>query len=236
MNFIFLAAGKSSRIYNYIKKPKCLIQINKLSLIENLIKKIAKSKNNKIYIVTGFKSKMIKKHLKKYKNINFIENKFYKTKDMLYSLMVALNKIKGDSIISYTDIYFKGNIFKQLISKKKYIYLPILKDWKKVWNKRNQNVYKDAENLLVKKNDLLQIGNKIKKLSQVKFQYMGIFSIPENIRKKFLKSYKNYKNVKKMHITNFLNLLIKEGFKIKCVKVNTKWYEFDKPSDILNFN
>ena len=39
MNFIFLAAGKSSRISNYIKKPKCLIQINKLSLIENLIKK-----------------------------------------------------------------------------------------------------------------------------------------------------------------------------------------------------
>ena len=127
MNFIFLAAGKSSRIYNYIKKPKCLIQINKLSLIENLIKKVPKSKNNKIYIVTGFKSKMIKKHLKKYKNINFIENKFYKTKDMLYSLMVALNKIKGDSIISYTDIYFKGNIFKQLISKKNIFIFQFLK-------------------------------------------------------------------------------------------------------------
>ena len=80
MNFIFLAAGKSSRIYNYIKKPKCLIQINKLSLIENLIKKVPKSKNNKIYIVTGFKSKMIKKHLKSTKilillKINFIKQK-----------------------------------------------------------------------------------------------------------------------------------------------------------------
>ena len=41
---------------------------------------------------------------------------------MLYSLMVALNKIKGDSIISYTDIYFKGNIFKQLISKNIFIF------------------------------------------------------------------------------------------------------------------
>ena len=70
---------------------------------------------------------MIKKHLKKAKNINFIENKFYKTKDMLYSLMVALNKIKGDPIIIYTDIYFKEISLNNLFQKKNIFIFQFLK-------------------------------------------------------------------------------------------------------------
>ena len=37
MKICFLAAGKSSRIYKKINKPKCLIKINRYSLIKNLI-------------------------------------------------------------------------------------------------------------------------------------------------------------------------------------------------------
>lgn len=236
MNFIFLAAGKSSRIFREIKKPKCLIKVGKKTLIENLINKVPNLKKNKIYIVVGFKSKLIKKTLKNYKNIKFVQNKFYTSRDMLYSLAIALKKIKGNSIISYSDIYFKKNIYLNLIKKKNFIYLPVLKNWKEIWRKRKQNMYKDAETLKInKRSELLEIGEKIKKLSEVKYQYMGIIFLPEILRKKFLSQYEKIKKLKKMHITKFLNILIKQKIGIKCIKVKDDWYEFDNKKDLINF-
>ena len=44
MRIIFLAAGKSNRIFNKIKKNKCLININGKPLIELLIDEIKKTK------------------------------------------------------------------------------------------------------------------------------------------------------------------------------------------------
>ena len=40
MNIVFLAAGKSSRIFKEVGKPKCLLKINNQSIILNLIKNL----------------------------------------------------------------------------------------------------------------------------------------------------------------------------------------------------
>ena len=74
MKFIFLAAGKGSRIYIKIKINKCLIKIKKKTLIEELIENIPQKYEKDISVITGFKSNLIIKKLKKYK-INFIRNK-----------------------------------------------------------------------------------------------------------------------------------------------------------------
>ena len=54
MKICFLAAGKSSRIYKKINKPKCLIKINRYSLIKNLIFNLQLNDIKKIYLVVGF--------------------------------------------------------------------------------------------------------------------------------------------------------------------------------------
>ena len=43
MNLLLLAAGKSSRIYEKIKKNKCLIKINNNTLIKHIINKCKNS-------------------------------------------------------------------------------------------------------------------------------------------------------------------------------------------------
>ena len=65
MNIVFLAAGKSSRIYKEVGKPKCLLKINNQSIISNLLKNLKGLKIKKINIVVGFKSNLIKRELKK---------------------------------------------------------------------------------------------------------------------------------------------------------------------------
>ena len=75
---------------------------------------------------------------------------------------------------------------------------------------KKKNFYKDAEDLKIdKSNFLLKIGDKIKKNSNVKYQYMGIFMVPKEQRLKIISLYNKIKT-DKLHITNFFNIMIKE--------------------------
>ena len=96
MKFVLLAAGKSKRLYKKIKKNKCLLKLGDKSIIENTILAVRKTKIEDISIVVGFKSEKIKLHLKKYNKIEYILNKKYNSREMLYSLMLALKKYNTD--------------------------------------------------------------------------------------------------------------------------------------------
>ena len=63
MRIVFLAAGKSNRIFNKIKKNKCLINISGKPLIKFLINQVKKTKIQKISIITGFRAKILEKNL-----------------------------------------------------------------------------------------------------------------------------------------------------------------------------
>lgn len=236
MNIVFLAAGKSSRIYNQVGKPKCLLKINNQSIILNLLENLKGLNLRKINIVVGFKSNLIKKELNKINNINFIYNKYYKSREMLYSMILALKKIDDDIIFSYTDIIYDQSILKKLISKKNDIYLPILKNWKKVWIKREKEIKTDAEDLQIdNKDNLKTIGKKIKNISKVKYQFMGLVMINKESKKKIINLYNSTRNNKKIHLTQFLNLIVKKKINIKCLKYSQNWYEFDDINDYLNY-
>ena len=241
MHYLILAAGKSSRIYSKIKKNKCLLNIKKETLIKKAINNILyfSKPEDKIHIVTGFKQNLIKKELSS-KKLNFIHNKKYNSTEMLYSMMFALNKIKKDNtIVIYSDIIFSKVVLNKLISlNSSNIIIPVLKNWKKVWNIKNKKIYDDAETLKIniQKNKVLEIGKKIKISKDIpKYQYMGIIYFPKNYIKKILKIFKSNKDFKHMHLTNFIDYLINKKFDVSPIITTSHWYEFDDYEDYLNY-
>ena len=238
MRLLLLAAGKSSRIYSKIKKNKCLININQKSLIRNIIDNAFKTKIKQIDIITGFKPNNIKRDLKDYKKIRYINNSQFNSTDMVYSALLGLKKTKKDTIISYTDIIYSKNIFKILSSNsKKYITIPYIKNWKQIWKKRNKSIFRDAETFRVDTHsNLKEIGNKINKknLKSINGQFMGIIFVPSGLIQKTINKYKAYKN-KKLQFTEFINKLIKDNIKIKCLEYKDFWYEIDDIQDYKNF-
>ncbi|WP_435116875.1 NTP transferase domain-containing protein [Candidatus Pelagibacter bacterium nBUS_49] len=242
MKIVILAAGKSSRIYEKIKKNKCLIDINGESLIQNSIKKIIKTKKVReedIYIVTGYKPDLIKSNLRKnFKNINFIYNKYFQKKEMLYSMILAMKQINDNFICLYSDILFTQSTLNKLMRKKysSNIKITILKNWQKIWRYKDKSIYKDAENLKINyQTNLLQsIGQKIIK-DIPKYQYMGMLYIPKLEFKSVFNVYSKFENKRKMHLTMFLNKLIKNKIKVYGIPTSDFWYEFDDYDDYKNF-
>jgi len=239
MKLILLAAGKSSRIFNKIKTNKCLIKIKKKPLIRHLIDNAKSVGIEDIDLVVGFKSNNIKKELND-SSLNYIHNKKYNSTDMVFSSILALHKCKSNAIICYTDIFFNKKIFKYLIEyKSSNILVPYLKSWKKVWNKRQKEIFDDAETFITNKenNLIIEIGKKINKTNykNTKGQFMGIIYLPQKKIKGFIDSYKYYgKN--KVQFTEFLNYLILKKNKISTSSYNSFWYEFDDIEDLFSFN
>ena len=94
-----------------------------------------------------------------------------------------------------------------------------------------KNVLNDAENLVLKKKILLEIGTKINKKKLPKYQFMGILKLKKESYLKCFDYFKTLKN-KKIDMTSFINLCISN----KIISLNTKkydnyWYEIDTISD-----
>ena len=242
MKFVILAAGKSSRIYKKIKTPKALLKIKNKSLIKIIVNDIFSlhkkySTTKKINIVVGFKKNLILKELKEFKGLNFILNKDYKNKDMLHSLILGLNNEIEDTIMIYSDIYFNKQILEKILKiNSKSITIPVLKNWKNIWKIRNKDPLKDAEQLIIDKNRfIVSIGKKIKKIENVSHQYMGIIYFPKQRIKNFIKFYKSLNKKNTLHVTNFLDLMIRKKHRIKSIPLKSFWYEFDDYQDFLQF-
>ena len=242
MKVAILAAGRSSRIFEKIQKNKCLININGQSLINNSITKILKTKKIKekdIHIVTGFKPKFIKSNVnKKFKKVNYIYNKFFQKKEMLYSMILAMKKINEDFICVYSDILFSHETINKLLASKgnSNIKISILKNWEKIWKYKGKSIFEDAENLKLNNKDktVQSIGQKITKIKP-NYQYMGIIYFPKSEFKNILRFYTKFENQKKMHLTKFLDKLIKNKVKVYGIPVSDIWYEFDDIDDYKNY-
>ena len=206
---------------------------------DTLLSKIindAKNLNFKnVYIVTGFKKHNIEKIYRKNKFVKLINNHLFHKTDMVYSIFLGLNIIQDDTIITYSDIFYDKGVLKKLMKKESFIKIPVKKNWKQIWKIRKKLHKNDAENLVIKNNLLIEIGNKVTDYKKTKYQFMGLVYFPKKYIKKLYDWYILLKN-KNVQTTAFLNYLIENNIKIKTFKTDKYWYEFDDFEDILNFN
>ncbi len=197
-NIVILAAGTGSRIGRQGKKlPKSLFKIKKRRIIDYLFEILIKKKAKKINIMTGYKSKLIKQYLKKYKNIKIIYKNIndYSTNGhsfTWYKFKQLWKNSKKSTILFHADILFNEKYLDNLIKSKSENIIGI----KKVTKKLVKEIYYiSAKNSYIKKISRLPnitspvgevIGiNKISyKLMHKIFLFMDIY-FKEEQRKKF---------------------------------------------------
>ena len=117
---VLLSAGIGKRLGKIGKiKPKSLIKIGNKTLIFRLIEILKKRKAEKINILVGYKSNLIKKELKKIDNIkfNFVSIKDYKKHGHAftwYKYKQYWSK-KNSFLLIHTDIIFNEKLLDNII-------------------------------------------------------------------------------------------------------------------------
>ena len=227
---LILAAGSGKRISEKFNYPKCLIKINKKSIIERQIESYIHANIKNIFIATGYQSKKISNVISKYKknaNIKLIHNKIYYKTNNMYSAHLATKYLKNTKfILSNGDVVIDKNIVRKLIEGKNDNEIMV------------DTNYFDEESMKVlfdSKKKIKKISKKIKKSKKsytsidfYKFSKKASVSLFDTIEV-FLK--KNGQN----HWTEVAIQKLFNKFNFFPNKVlNDKWFEIDTYKDFVS--
>lgn len=251
MKVIILAAGQGTRLRPLTDDcPKCMVEINGKSIVQRQLDtmKSCGIKEEDIYIVTGYRGDQLQNYFTDTK-INFIENKEYKTTNMVWSLMCAryIMEEEKDVIISYGDIVYSKENLRKIMDQNNDLAVITDDGWYDYWAMRCENPLDDAETLLRDENGYLtEIGQKTTDINKVQSQYIGlirfqgkgieqVLALSDEVKKlsaegKFLwRTTRNYNN---MYMTDLLQGLIDVGNRLKAIPIYRGWFEVDCQDDL----
>jgi len=244
---IIFAAGEGKRLRPLTKnKPKTMVKLFNMTLLERQIDVFQKCGINDIIVIGGYKDETIDyPNIKKYKNLD------YDSTNMVETLFCAKDELCNNTIISYGDIIFEKKILEILINSNEDFSVVVDKNWKKYWEIRFDDPLEDAESLKLDiMNNILEIGQNVKNIDDIQGQYIGLMKFQNEgikIIKKFYEETKekskNSKNpinpnlpFKESYMTDFIQGLINHGCKIKAILIKGGWLELDTINDYEIYN
>ena len=120
LDLVILAGGKGSRIKKFLKNiPKPMAKFNNKYFIEYIIQNFSKYSFKRIFILTGYKSKIIINKFHK-KLFNFVEIICLKEKTPMGTggalNILKKNKINEEKSFKYVSINFLSDISKVYIN------------------------------------------------------------------------------------------------------------------------
>tara|TARA_Y100001936_G_scaffold225417_1_gene243857 strand:- start:1909 stop:2649 length:741 start_codon:yes stop_codon:yes gene_type:complete len=238
MNVIFIAAGSGSRLGNLTTNlPKPLVSVNGKSIIERQVSLFQKNGIKNITIVVG--PNKDKFHLE---DVEYIYDDKHLEHDQLGSLMVASEKINGETLILFADIVFDEIILKQMLNSKCDIGIAIDLDWEKSYEERMDNPKAEADKVLLSKGEIKELSKEIKFgnnelqvgefLGIIKLSSIGCEIFKKNCEEYYKKNNFNkefLKQAKVLHILEEINL---NKQIITPISIEGKWCEIDTPNDL----
>ncbi|MEK9496928.1 aminotransferase class I/II-fold pyridoxal phosphate-dependent enzyme [Photorhabdus sp. P32] len=118
---ILLCAGRGSRLSTRTaNKPKPLVETNQISFIDNALRNIESVGIEKVIIVVGYKSDVLMSHIKQNAynlHIEFVNSDKWESTNNIYSLYLARNWIKQDTLILEGDIFFTKKCLESVMLK-----------------------------------------------------------------------------------------------------------------------
>ena len=239
---LVLAAGEGTRLRPLTDdKPKCMVPLLGVSLLQRQIKKIKKQGIHDIHIATGYRAEQIEAM-----GYPTTRNPRYNETNMVSTLFRAVDFMArtGDLIISYGDIVYNDDNLQKLLSCDDEIALMIDKNWRDLWALRLENPLDDAETLLIDgAGYVTELGKKPDDYDTIQGQYTGLIKIRADKINDLIRFYQRLdrgarydgKDFDNMYMTSFLQALIDAGWKVKAVMVENGWLEIDSVGDLQQY-
>jgi L-glutamine-phosphate cytidylyltransferase len=243
MKTIIIAAGSAKRLGKYTKElPKGLLDINGKTILERQIDVLKNNGIQEIIMIVG-------PHKEKFKfdNVKYIEDLDHEKHDVLLSLMTAKNQIKGDIIITYSDILFDEKLLQQIMKSNADIGVVTDMDWEQKYENRTEHPKSQADNVIIENNKIVRIKKNISKISekQKNGEFIGILKLSEKGSEKFVMEYNKVEKNKpspfhdtaifeRAYLTDMIQELIDQKIQVNPIIVDGNWCEIDTIQDLEN--
>jgi choline kinase len=113
MKAIILAAGKGTRLDGAAVKPKCLVEIGGITLLQRQIDALRDANIKRIVVVVGFGAGSIREECGS--DITFVENIHFAETSSLYSLWLAREHLADGFVVLNSDVLFHPQLLSNLV-------------------------------------------------------------------------------------------------------------------------
>lgn len=216
-------------------RPKCMVEVEGTPLIDLQLAVIRAAGIDDITIVRGYQASALQRA-----GVKFRDNPRFATTNMVISLSVCLEDIKGDVLVSYGDIIYPVAHLRKLLEDPAPIAVAIDRQWEAYWAARFGDPLSDAETLKVQGDRIVEIGRKPRSLAEIEGQYMGLLrfrgegtlALRGFLERSLASGRIGAKPVDSAFMTDMLQAMIDEGIRIAPCYVEGRWAEVDSPSDL----
>lgn len=123
MQAVILAAGLGSRLKRITEdKPKCMVEVNGVSLIKRMLQQLNTHDLKRIVIIVGYENTQLMSYIE---NLNidvpiyYVHNERYSETNNIYSLYLAKEYLlQDDTILLESDLIFEDKVLERLIKSK----------------------------------------------------------------------------------------------------------------------
>ena len=239
MKVIIIGAGSGKRVGQFAEKlPKALLDVNGKTILERQLNLFRKNGIYDIVVITG-------PHNEKFNfdKITYVHDSQYPKHDILGSLMMAREHIKGDVLITYSDILFEENILHQIMKSRSDIGIAVDLDWKKSYLNRTEHPPSEAENVLLNNSgEVLQIRKNIQDENKVA-EFLGIIKLSPQGSATFVKEFERVEHshegvfhcassIHKAYLTDMIQEIIDSKIMVTPITISGKWCEIDTMQDL----
>lgn len=243
MQAIILAAGQGSRLRPLTNdKPKCMVELGGVTLLERQIEVMRKMGITKIVVVGGYCAEKLIND-----NVEVVINPRYDKTNMVSTLFCSIGHLdhKQDLVVSYGDIVYQESVLKSLMASNANLAVTVDRQWRRLWELRMEDPLKDAETLKVIEEDkIVELGKKPVSFSDIQGQYIGLYKVRADQLSKFTDFWKlldreafyDGKDFDNMYMTSYLQCLIDMGWDARAVFTDNGWLEIDTVDDYNLYN
>jgi choline kinase len=232
MRAVILAAGRGSRMGHLgDDRPKCLVDLEGKPLIERQILALRRGGVDRIGVVRGYRAEMIDMT-----GVSGFTNERWAETNMVMSLAAAADWLRaGPVIVSYADIFYRGELVRGLASAPGDLVISYDRAWRSLWTRRFADPLADAETFRIDAvGRLLEIGGKTTRIEDIEGQYMGLLKFtPAAWRAvETLLGTLDEATRERLDMTGLLRRLLSLKFAIHTFATEGQWGEIDNPEDV----
>jgi choline kinase len=233
MRAIILAAGRGSRMGQLgDDRPKCLVELEGQPLIALQIAALRRGGVDEIGVVRGYRAETID-----FPGLSYFANERWAETNMVMSLAAAARWLRaGPVIVSYADIFYRGELVRGLASASGQLVVSYDRAWRSLWTRRFADPLADAETFRINAaGQLLEIGGKTTRIEDIEGQYMGLFKFtpPAWSAVEALLGTLDAATRDRLDVTGLLRrLLAGNAVPIGTFGTDGQWGEIDNPEDV----
>jgi choline kinase len=233
MRGLILAAGRGSRMGVLgDDRPKCMVELEGRPLLDRQIAALRRGGVEEIGIVRGYRAEVLN-----FPGLFYFDNPRWSQTNMVMSLTAAASWLRaGPVIVSYADIFYRGNVVHGLDQAPGALVISFDRLWRKLWSRRFADPLSDAETFKTNSvGELLEIGARTQTIEDIEGQYMGLLKFTpvawqavEDILATLDAATRD-----RLDMTGLLRrLLAAKSIAIRTFGIDGAWGEIDNPGDV----